>query len=474
VILALAALLAQESRYYRVEPVPAHAGIALEVSGITLLEDGRPLVCTRRGEVYIVENAYAEPGTKPVFRLYAQGLQEPLGLLPLDGWIYVAQRAELSRMRDSDGDGRIDELETVSDAWQISGNYHEYLFGPTLDREGNLWVTTNRPFGDEPFGSVKWRGFALRISRAGAMQPVCAGLRSPAGIATSPAGDIFYSDNQGEWCGTSKLSLLEEGMFYGHPWGVASCKDPLWKFADPGQPRNKVLMPEVPKEIPTYRLPAVWFPYDKMGRSPSGFVWDETGGRFGPFEHQIFVGDQYQSSVLRVALEKVDGRWQGACFPFRVGLGSGVVRVAWGKDGSLFCGETNRGWGSLGPKSAGLERLVWTGELPFEILAMRATAEGFELEFTQPVDPESAADPAAYAFESYTYLLHDTYGSDEVEKQQLAVSSVRVAPDAKSVRFTLEGRRAGFVHELRAKLRSARGELLLHDAAYYTLNAIPR
>jgi len=149
------------------------------------------------------------------------------------------------------------------------------------------------------------------------------------------------------------------------------------------------------------------------------------------------------------------------------------VRVAWGKDGSLFCGETNRGWGSLGPKSAGLERLVWTGEVPFEILAMRATVDGFELEFTQAVDPQTAANPASYEFESYTYLLHDTYGSDEVEKQQLRVSSVKVAPDGKSVRLVLDGRRAGYVHELRAKLRSAKGEPLLHDAAYYTLIAIP-
>ena len=111
---------------------------------------------------------------------------------------------------------------------------------------------------------------------------------------------------------------------------------------------------------------------------------------------------------------------------------------------------------------------------PFEILAMHATAEGFELEFTQAVDPASAADPAQYALESYTYLLHETYGSDEVEKQTLHVSAAKVAADGKSVRLVLDGRRAGYVHELHAGLRSAKGEPLLHDAAYYTLNAIPR
>ena len=104
-----------EDSYYRVEPVPAPEGIALEVSGIALLEDGRPLVCTRRGEVFVVDNAYGETGKKPVFHLFAQGLQEPLGLPPHDGFIYCLQRGELSRMRDVDGDLQMDELETVCD-----------------------------------------------------------------------------------------------------------------------------------------------------------------------------------------------------------------------------------------------------------------------------------------------------------------------------------------------------------------------
>ncbi len=472
--LAQAQAAPKEADYYRIEPVPTPEGLVLEVSGITLLPDGRPMVCTRRGEVYVIDNAYGEPGTQPVFHLFAQGLQEPLGLLPHDGWIYCTQRAELSRMRDVDGDLRMDELETVCDDWRISGNYHEYAFGPVLDRDGNFWITTNRPFGDEPFGSVPWRGFALRITPNGEMQPMCAGLRSPCGIAASPAGDLFYTDNQGEWCGTGKLCELVPGDFYGHPWGIESCKDPRWKFTIPDMPPNEVLVPDLPKTMPTYRAPAVWLPYDKMGRSVSGLVWDETQGRFGPFEQQIFLGDQYQSSVLRVCLERVNGRWQGACFPFRIGLASGVVRIAWGKDGSLFCGETNRGWGSLGPKSAGLERLVWTKEVPFEMLSVHAKPDGFVIHFTQAVDASSAKDRSNWDLESYTYLQHETYGSDEVEKQRLEVGSVEVAADGKSVRLGLANLRAGYVHEIHSRVRSSGGAMLLHDVAYYSLIEIPR
>lgn len=456
-----------EESYYRAIRVEAPDDVVLEVGGIAFLPDGRPVVCTRRGEAWLIDHAY---GDAPKFWRIAQGLQEPLGLLVVDECIYVQQRGELSRMCGDEDFFRPRQVQTVCDAWQISGNYHEYAFGPALDRDGNFWITLNKPFGDEPFGRVKWRGFAMRITPEGEMQPIACGLRSPCGVGVSPGGDVFYTDNQGEWCGASKLAHIRPGDFHGHPWGLESCEDPLWKFPIPDAPPDETPMPEVASHVPQFRLPAVWFPYDKMGRSPAGFAWDETEGKFGPFAGQLFVGDQYAASVMRVFLEQVDGEWQGACFPFRASLSSGVVRVAFAPDGSLFCGETDRGWGSLGQKTAGLERLVWTGETPFEIREMRAQADGFELEFTLPLDAAKASDPSSYALESYTYLLHETYGSDEIDTHELEILSASVDPDARRVRLIVEGLREGYVHELHAKgVRSAVGEPLLHDAAYYTL-----
>lgn len=468
----------REQDYYRLVALPVPDGLVLEVGGIALLDDGRPMVCTRMGEVYVVENAYADPPGDVVFHKYAEGLQEPLGLFVHDdGWIYLTQRGELSRMRDVDGDDRVDVIESVCDAWRVGGNYHEYNFGPRLGPEGDFWITTNRPFGDQPFGPVDWRGFALRVTRSGEMVPMACGLRSPAGLERSPWGDMFYTDNQGEWCGASKLAQLVPGSFHGHPFGIGSCADPLWRWPDPGEPPDGVLMPDVPTRIATFQLPAVWFPYDEMGRSPAGFVWDRTGGAFGPFSGQVFVGDQYQASVMRVTLERVNGRWQGACYPFRRRLGCGVIRVAWGADGSLFLGQTDRGWPSLGTngKGFGLERLVWTRKVPFEVLEMRARPGGFALELTRPVDPRTAARPDSYRLSSYTYLLHSDYGSPEVETRELAVSSASVSDDGRVVELEVEGLRAGYVHELELHgVRSRDGEGLLHPVAYYTLIEIPR
>ncbi len=479
-ILALPSMLfqaASEADFYPVTTIETPAEVVLEVGGFALLPDEQLLVCTRRGQIWRIENAYSADGKDARFHLWFDGLQEPLGLLADGEWLYTVQRGELSRLRDSDDDGRADELETIADPWEISGNYHEYAFGPVWGPDQRLWVTLNRPFGEEPFGAAKWRGFAFAIDpTSGAWEPVCAGLRSPAGIQDAPWGDVFYTDNQGEWCGASKLAHLEAGDFHGHPWGLESTKLPEWKHGAVPMPPDKTLMPLVKQTLPSFKLPAVWFPYDEMGRSPAGFVWD-TEGRFGPFfKDHVFVGDQYDASLIRVTLEKVNGRWQGACYPFRMGLASGVTRVCWGADGSLLVGMTNRGWGSRGQGTFGLQRVKWSGQTPFELGEMRAvrigTEGGFELEFTAPIDTKLAADPATWRMSSYTYELHEEYGSPKMDEQPLA--PVPSVVDATHVTLALAGLRAGYVHELHYEaLRDASGAAPLHDRAYYTLVEVP-
>ena len=460
-----------EADYYKLLEIAAPSAANVEAGGILPMGDHDLLACTRRGEIWWIENAYTE---QPSYRLWTDGLQEPLGLLLHEGWVYAATRGEVVRIKDSDDDGRADTFETVSDDWAISGNYHEYNFGPRMDHQGNLWITTNKPFGGQPFGKVDWRGWAFKIGPDGVGQPVCAGLRSPAGVEVSPWGDVFYTDNQGEWCGMNKLSLLTPGDFHGHPHGVESAKLPQSQVPYPGPIPDGIMMPDAAKRIPGFKLPAVWFPYDKMGRSASGMSWDQSQGQFGPFAGQLFVGDQYQASVMRVHLEQVNGTWQGACFPFRRGLVSGITRVRFAPNGELLVGGTDRGWGGLGRKSAGLERIQWTGKMPFEIHTMQATADGFRLTFTQPVDSKSAMSLDSWTMRSFTYRLHSNYGSDEMQAEDLSIKPKSLSADGLELDIEVAGLREGFVHELRGLgLRNRNGQPLLHDYAAYTLLQIP-
>jgi hypothetical protein len=239
-------------------------------------------------------------------------------------------------------------------------------------------------------------------------------------------------------------------------------------------PKTNSRMIDEAKRIPQLVPTAILFPYGKMGQSASGIDCDLTGGKFGPFAKQVFVGDQTHSTVMRVYLEKVNGRYQGACFPFRAGFGSGNVPLRFGQDSSLFVGGTSRGWGSRGGKAFAIERLAWTGKVPFEIHEMRARPDGFELTFTQPVDAKTAGDVKSYALKTYTYIYRADYGSPEVDHTTPTIERVTVGADGRSVRLIVRGLQEGHVHELHATgVRSAGRLPLLHREAYYTLNYIP-
>ena len=139
----------------------------------------------------------------------------------------------------------------------------------------------------------------------------------------------------------------------------------------------------------------------------------------------------------------------------------------------MYTGGSNRGWGSWGTKLDSVERIDWTGKMPFEIHQMRARSDGFELTFTRPINPASAK-PSSFSCSAYTYRYSKGYGSPELENIEPEIEVASVAADGLSIRIKLTPLTKGHVHELAAPgLRSSEGLPLLHNTAYYTLNEIP-
>jgi hypothetical protein len=469
-----------EAEYYRSFPILLPPSVVLEAGGVDVMPDGRPIVSTRRGDVYIIGNAYAEPPLECTFVRYAEGLHEPLGLRvrkeQFEGRevvaVYCVQRGELTRMIDLDGDDRADLFQTVTDGWGVSGNYHEFAFGPKFGPDGKAWITLNVGFCDALGKSiVPWRGWSLTTDvndPSGKLEPISSGLRSPNGIGFWSDGQAFYLDNQGDYVGTNRLAPMYKGGWNGHPAGLRWREDYTKEMDNP-------------KNYPKLTPAAVWFPYRKMGQSSADFVMSTpadgaTPGTFGPFDGQGWVGDQTLCMVMRVTLEKINGVYQGACYPFRSGLQCGVNRLAWGKDGSLFVGQTDRGWGSIGRARYGLERIKFTGKVPFEMKEIKVRKDGFEVEFTADVDPKTAGDATSYSCVSYTYEYHAKYGSDEMETKKPGVTKAEVI-GPRTVRLTIDGMRAGgtgYVHEITGLgVRDKSGAAMLHTTAYYTVQVLP-
>ncbi len=469
---------AREQEYWKVEYYQPPEGAVLEVGGMGFLPNGHLVVSTRRGQVWILEDALAEDPSAARFHLLAEGLQEGLGLAVVGDQIYVVQRGELSRLEEVSGGNLIDaagphdegsmagEITTITNDWGLSGNYHEFAYGLPVDAQGNFYVSLNVGFLDPKWWHGKslapWRGWVVRIEPDGRTTPVASGFRSPCGIGMNARGELFVTDNQGDWVASTPLYHVKDGAFYGHPASLdwtAEYRASQIKASDTVPPSRE--------RTP----PALWIPY-KWSRSAGNMIEDATGGRFGPFQGDLFIAELTNGMVLRAQLERVRGEYQGACFLFSQRVGS-ADRVLFAPDGSMFVGFTNRGWGGYAP-GRGLARIRWTGKTPMEIQRVHLLQDGFELAFTEPIAAGLALAPEQVSVQTYDYDYWWEYGSPERHNSALAVGRVELSADRRTM--FLRGIPlvpATCARVILSGIQSESGQPLLHDEFAYTINQLP-
>ena len=295
----------REREFYRVVSVPLPKGEVIEAGAFELMPDNRLAVGTRRGDIFFM-NGVDDEKPQPQFEKFAEGLDEIFGLAYRKddkgdkGGLYVTHSAELTRVLDTNRDGKADRFLTISDVWGYR-NYHEYAFGSKFDPQGNLYVALG--LSNSYHSRALFRGWAMKITPDGKSIPIASGLRSPGGIGPNEHGAMFYIESQGPWNSSCSLKFLKTGGFMGHPesfnWYpfATDLKRPI----EPESGTRVVTEKEKVRELVPY---AVIFPYIRMGRSITGYVVDRTGGKFGPFENQIFLGDYTQSIIMRAPQSK--------------------------------------------------------------------------------------------------------------------------------------------------------------------------
>jgi hypothetical protein len=286
---------------------------------------------------------------------------------------------------------------------------------------------------------------------------------------------VWYTDNQGDFVGTSKMYELKNDKFYGHPAGLVDL---------PGMTPTS---PEIQWEqvIARKEQPTILFPHNRVANSPGNPEW-VTRSTFGPFAGQILIGDQTQSNLLRVVIEKAGDLEQGSVMPFFEGLESGVMRPIFLRDGSLLLGQTGRGWQAKGGKVASLQHVRWDGKtIAPQIKAMTATSTGFKIDLTQALASNVSDESllAALTLESWTYRDAPDYGSEELDLKTESLKGLTLSKDRKSVAIELSSLEQKNVHPQQtprvyhAKLNArAMFETNAPDQldAYYTLRAFPK
>ncbi|MBU6327185.1 MAG: hypothetical protein KGQ89_06115 [Verrucomicrobia bacterium] len=463
----------EEAKYYPIVNIPIPPGVPMRPGGLEMLPDGRLAVGTRRGDIYFVKGAFDSP-PKPEFQLFASGQDEIFSLAWKDGAMTSTSWGEVTRITDIDGDGVADNYDTLTSNWGYAEG-HEFAFASKPDPSGNIWVALGLSGSYESHNL--FRGWAVKVTPDGKMIPICSGLRSPGGVGANAEGAMFVIESQGPWNGCCSLKHLKEGGFLGHPASYNWYPYVPGMKAPANEPNSDSRMAVEKRRVPELVPPAVRFPYIKMGRSISGFRLNKTGGKFGPFDNQFFLGDYTLSIILRATTEQINGVWQGACYPFREGLSSGIMNVEFSPTGQLMAGgfTTNTQWPVRGTEPFALQRIDWTGIVPFEIKEINIKKDGFLIHFTKPVDPVVAADAAAYGISTYTHIYDAGYGSPEVDQTTPRVLKAVPAADGLSVMLQLDKITEDHIHDFDlAKITSADGKHLVHNKAYYTVNEIPK
>ena len=448
-----------------------------EALGLSVTRDGTVVVATRNAGIWRL--------VKGEWQLFAEGLFDSLGVVAEDakGLVVVAgQKAELTRISDTNGDGLADRYDTLYDAFAYHGNYHTYMHGPVRGKDGAYYFALNLAHGGDIHmggGTVMgtyggFNGWALRVEPNGKGGPFAYGLRSPASVGASPDGRIWYADNQGDFVATSKLFELKRDRFYGHPAGLVDL---------PGMtPASAEIQYDAVAD--RREKASVLFPHNKVANSPGNPVW-VTQPKFGPFVGQMLIGDQTQSNLLRVATQKVGDQEQGSVMPFFEGLESGVMRPVFLPDGSLLLGQTGRGWQAKGGKIASLQRVRWDGKtVAPAISSVAATKDGFRIALTQPlgngVSPELLKN--ALGVESWTYRDAPDYGSPELGTRAENLAGISVSADRRAIDVKLATLEQPTVHPRQTArvyhVKLASGTLFDANApkelhAYYTLYAFP-
>jgi hypothetical protein len=412
-------------------------------------KDGRVFVASMKtGEVFVVHDPTGD-GRQARFDNYTRGLfQEAFSMLAEPDGLYVLHRRNLTRVVDTDGDGVADRFDRVAALPHGVADTYDYAYGLVRDR-GGAFVYSYAPYAN---GHLPGSGSALRLVPGQQPQEFAFGFRNPLGWCSGPQGEIFFTDNQGEWVASNKLCHVTDGRFYGFP--------------NPGQRRHATKPPG---------KAAIWVPY-AWAKSINGVTYDNTGGKFGPFAGQLFLAElMFGGGIIRASLEKVNGEYQGACFPFWGPGLLGPLCLAFDPQGRLWVGGvTEPGWMAQ-PDRGALFRIDFTGQVPFEMKSIHARPRGFGIVFTEPVSPRTAQDPASYHIEYYRYEYTGAYGSPELDRARLAVERVELAPDHRSVELVTAPLVKDRVYLIQARgVQSATGEVLVHPAGAYTLNEIPR
>jgi cytochrome c553 len=455
---------------FRGERLPLPADIM--PTGLSWRPDGRLVFCSLKGQVYEAVDTDGD-GTEDRLKLLADGLPAPYGVHAGPGHVDVSAKYALLRLWDDNTSGR--RVETLASGWGYSTDYHDWVIGLPQSERGEYFLGIPCQQDKRSPAAARFHGDVLRLiprrptlddPHRFLLAPISAGHRFPMGLALDRDGELFVTDNQGNYKPFNELNHVRSGAHFG-----------FINFLDRGKPAP----PRTPSAID---IPHPWT------RSVNGICFlytprllrEKRGpNAFGPLEGHL-IGCEYDTRrLIRMTLQRVGDTYQGAAYPLSIPpsdpsrgfLGPLVCGVS--PRGELYVGSIrDSGWGAGNNVGEIIRVRVDPDQLPCGLAQMQATREGFVLDFFRPIDRELAGRIDSYALQSYRREPTPAYGGPDRDRRTEKLTHIDVAADARRVTLKLAEMRPRFVYELRLKNLAPGGSEFHPAEAHYTLQVVPK
>jgi putative membrane-bound dehydrogenase-like protein len=152
-------------------------------------------------------------------------------ILGPDGWVYLAERGRLLRVKDTDGDGKGDLEETLAALDTLADYPHNGLSGMAWHPDGGLVFSLGENFGkdwiltarDGSKVNGRGEGGVFRCTPDGkSMRRIARGFWNPFGLAVNEFGEVFAAENDPGSRPPCRLLHVVEGADYGFQWVYGS------------------------------------------------------------------------------------------------------------------------------------------------------------------------------------------------------------------------------------------------------------
>ena len=401
--------------------------------GFDFTPDGQAaIVATWNGDVWRVDGVMAPAPATLRWHRIASGLFQPLGVKFRGNDLFITCRDQLVRLRDLNGDGEIDFIESFNNDHQVTEHFHEFAMGLQTDAAGNFYYAKSARHALPAL--VPHHGTLLRVSADGKRTDIIAnGFRAANGVCLNDDGTFFVTDQEGHWTPKNRINRVKPGGFYGNMFG----------YTDRTNSADSAM-----------EQPMVWITNAK-DRSPAELLWvpKNAWGSLGGSLLNLSYGT---GRAFIVPHEEIGGQWQGAVCELPLpAFATGIMRGRFAADGNLYaCGLFS--WAGNATAPGGFHR-IRRNEKPANVpIGLHASKGAFSVTFSDPLDPASVKSQA-FAFKVWTLRRSANYGSNHYDEHPLEITGAHLNADAHMVTLDIPALAPAQCYELKLSLPTSDG-----------------